>query len=81
MSLTLMETRVLERLQCLPRDRVEEVIDYIDFLLARESTPFLAGRLAASLAQLDEMDLPVLAGDDLLSREPGRVGNGVRSPT
>ena len=53
MTLTLLEARVLDRLQALPRDRVEQVLDYIDFLTVRESTRFLAGRLTESIATLE----------------------------
>lgn len=81
MSLTLMEARVMERLRTLPRDRVEEVLDFIDFLTARESTRFLAGRLAESLASLDVMDLPMLDADALAECEttpPPRPSRGMR---
>ena len=71
MSTTLMEARVIERLRALPRDRVEEVLDFIEFLTARESTHFLAGRLSESLAALEVMELPELVVDDLLALETG----------
>jgi hypothetical protein len=72
MSTTLMEARVIEGLRALPRDRVEEVLDFIEFLTARESTHFLAGRLTESLAALEVMELPELVVDDLLALEAGR---------
>ena len=72
MSTSLMEARVIERLRALPRDRVEEVLDFIEFLAARESTHFLAGRLTESLAALEVMELPELVVDDLLALEAGR---------
>jgi len=72
MTLTLLEARVLDRLQALPRDRVEQVLDYIDFLTVRESTRFLAGRLTESIAMLEVADMPAIVEDDLLAHVAGR---------
>lgn len=63
MPLTLLETRVVEALRSLPRDRVEEVLDYIEFLTARETTRFLAGRLAESLAAMEVADAAEMSED------------------
>jgi hypothetical protein len=65
----LMEARVIEGLRALPRERVEEVCDFVDFLVARESTRFLAGRLTESLAALEAIELPLLLEDELLAVE------------
>lgn len=64
MSLSLMEARVVESLRSLPGDRVEEVLDFIDFLTARETTRFLAGRLAEGLAALEVRELPGMSEVD-----------------
>ena len=57
MTLTPLEARVIDGLRSLPRERAEEVLDYIDFLAARETTRYLAGRLAQTLATLQNADV------------------------
>lgn len=63
--MTAIETRLIERLKKLPPSRVAEVVDFVDFLTAREERSSAAARLGNTLARIDAMDLPPLSDDEI----------------
>lgn len=65
--MTTIETRLLERLKKLPPGRVAEVVDFVDFLAAREERAAAAKRLGESFAKIDELGLPPLSEDEIES--------------
>lgn len=56
--MTAIEAQLMERLKKLPPHRVAEVVDFVDFLTAREERAAAAQRLSAGLANLDALQLP-----------------------
>ena len=63
--MTAIEAQLIERLKKLPPSRVAEVVDFVDFLAAREERTAAAQRLADGLAKLDALDLPPIPEDDV----------------
>ena len=63
--MTAIEAQLIERLKKLPPSRVAEVVDFVDFLAAREERMAAAQRLTDGLAKLDALDLPPIPEDDV----------------
>jgi hypothetical protein len=51
--MTAIETRLIERLKQLPPTRVAEVVDFVEFLAAREERAAAATRLGQAFAKID----------------------------
>jgi hypothetical protein len=78
------EPRLIEKLEKLPRERLSEVEDFVEFLAAREERAAAAQRLADALARLDALNLPPLADEQITaeiraSREERRPGTQRRT--
>lgn len=63
--MTAIESQLLQRLQKLPPNRLAEVVDFVDFLAAREERQAAARRLGESMAKLDALNLPPLTEDEI----------------
>jgi Protein of unknown function (DUF2281) len=63
--MTAIEVQLIERLKKLPPDRVAEVVDFVDFLAAREERAAAARRLTEGLARLDALKLPDVSEDEV----------------
>lgn len=63
--MTTIESQLLQRLQKLPPNRLAEVVDFVDFLAAREERQAAARRLGESMAKLDALNLPPLTEDEV----------------
>ena len=63
--MTAIESRLMERLKKLPPGRVAEVVDFVEFLAAREERAAAAQRLTDGLARLDALNLPPLTEDEV----------------
>ncbi len=63
--MTAIETRLLERLKQLPPGRVAEVVDFVEFLAAREERSAAAARLGEAMAKLDALNLTPLSEDEI----------------
>lgn len=59
------EPRLIEKLAKLPRERLTEVEDFVEFLAAREERAAAAQRLAEALAKLDALNLPPVSDEDI----------------
>ncbi|MDN8618328.1 DUF2281 domain-containing protein [Variovorax ginsengisoli] len=59
--MTAIETRLIERLKQLPPGRVAEVVDFVEFLAAREERAAAAARLGEAFAKIDALGLPPLS--------------------
>jgi len=78
--MTALEQRLLEGLKLLPPDRVVEVVDFVEFLAARERRAAAAARLGDAFAKIDAADLPPLTDDEIeeavqATRLASRQGN------
>jgi Protein of unknown function (DUF2281) len=63
--MTAIEAQLIERLKKLPPSRVAEVVDFVEFLAAREERAAAAQRLTEGLARLDALDLPPISEDEV----------------
>ena len=63
--MTAIESQLLERLKKLPRNRVAEVVDFVEFLASREERAAAAQRLTEGLARLDALNLPPASEDEV----------------
>ena len=63
--MTAIESRLLERVKQLPPGRVAEVVDFVEFLAAREERAAAAAPLGEAMAKLDAMNLPALSEDEI----------------
>ncbi|MCC9595441.1 MULTISPECIES: DUF2281 domain-containing protein [unclassified Rubrivivax] len=63
--MTAIEVQLIERLKKLPPNRVAEVVDFVDFLTAREERAAAAQRLTEGLARLDALKLPEITEDEV----------------
>ena len=63
--MTAIESKLIERLKQLPPSRVAEVVDFVEFLTAREERAAAAQRLTEGLARLDALNLPLLSEDEV----------------
>lgn len=59
------EESLIEKLHKLPPQRLAQVADFVEFLLAREERAAAGERLGESLARLDALNLPPLADDEI----------------
>lgn len=63
--MTAIESQLIERLKKLPPNRVAEVVDFVEFLAAREERAAAAQRLTEGLARLDALNLPPISEDEV----------------
>ena len=63
--MTAIEAQLIERLKKLPPDRVAEVVDFVEFLAAKEERAAAAQRLSEGLARLDRLNLPPISEDEV----------------
>ena len=63
--MTAIESKLMERLKQLPPNRVAQVVDFVEFLTAREERAAAAQRLTEGLARLDALNLPLLSEDEI----------------
>lgn len=63
--MTAIESQLIERLKKLPPGRVAEVVDFVEFLAAREERAAAAQRLSEGLARLDALNLPPIPEDEV----------------
>ena len=63
--MTAIESKLIERLKRLPPSLVAEVVDFVEFLTAREERAAAAQRLTEGLARLDALNLPLLSEDEI----------------
>lgn len=83
--MTTIESQLMERLKKLPPSRVAEVVDFVEFLAAREERAAAAQRLSDGLARLDALNLPPVSEDEVddevqaarRERRDGRAQQGV----
>lgn len=59
------EAQLIERLKKLPPSRVAEVVDFVEFLAAREERGAAGRRIDEGLARLDALDLPAISEDEV----------------
>lgn len=59
------ETSLIQKLQKLPPQRLAQVADFVEFLVAREERAAAGERLGESLAKLNALNLPSLSDDDI----------------
>lgn len=57
--------RVLQTM--LPPNRIDEVVDFVEFVAAREERAAAAQQLGESMAKLHALDLPSLGDEDIES--------------
>ena len=63
--MTAIESKLIQQLKQLPPNRVAEVVDFVEFLTAREERTAAAQRLTEDLAKLDALNLPALSDDEI----------------
>lgn len=63
--MTAIESQLIERLKKLPPSRVAEVVDFVEFLAAREERAASAKRLTDGLARLDALNPPPISDDEV----------------
>jgi hypothetical protein len=63
--MTALEAQLIEQLKRLPPNRVDEVVDFVEFLTAREERIAAAQRLAEGLVSLDALNLPAVSEDEV----------------
>ena len=63
--MTAVEARLIELLEKLPAARVAQVVDFVEFLAAREERAAAAQRLTEGLARLDALNLPPMSDDEI----------------
>ena len=63
--MTAIETRLIERLKQLPPGRLAEVVDFVEFLAAREERAAAAARLGEAMTKLDALNLAPLSEDEI----------------
>jgi hypothetical protein len=59
------EANLIQKLQNLPPQRLAEVVDFVEFLAAREERAAAGERLGESLAKLDVLHLPPLSDEEI----------------
>lgn len=63
--MTVIEAQLIEQLKRLPPARVAEVVDFVEFLTAREERAAAVQRLGEGMARLDALGLPPLSEDEV----------------
>jgi hypothetical protein len=61
--MTALEQRLMQSLKQLPPGRLAEVVDFVEFLAAREERAAAAARLGEAFARIDATGLPPLSDD------------------
>ena len=80
--MTAIEAKLLERLKKLPPDRQSEVVDFVEFLAAREERAAAAQRLAEATSRIDALALPAISEDEVEGEvQAARRERGRRSGT
>jgi Protein of unknown function (DUF2281) len=71
-----LEQTLIQKLQTLPAQRLAEVVDFVEFLAAREASAAASARLAQSLSQLDALNMPAVSDAEIEAEiEAARPGN------
>ena len=65
--MAVIDRALIQKLQRLPAQRLAEVADFVEFLVAREARAEAGARLGESLAQLDALNLPPLSDEEIES--------------
>lgn len=65
--MTAIEAQLIERLKRLPPARVAEVVDFVEFLAAKEERAAAAQRVSEGLQRLDALNLPPVSEDEVAS--------------
>lgn len=63
--MTAIEAQLIEWLKKLPPSRVAEVVDFVEFLAAKEERAAAAQRISEGLARLDALNLPPISEDEV----------------
>ena len=63
--MTSIEVQLIERLKKLPPSRVAQVVDFVEFLAAREERAAAAQRLTEGLTRLDALKLPTISEEEI----------------
>jgi hypothetical protein len=63
--MTPIEVQLIERLKKLPPAKVAEVVDFVEFLAAKEERVAAAQRISDGLARLDALNLPPVSEDEV----------------
>lgn len=64
-DMTAIEANLIEKLKRLPPSRVAEVVDFVDFLAAREERAAAAQRMTEALNKMDALNLPPISDDEI----------------
>ena len=59
------EPTLIQKLEKLPAQRLAEVADFVEFLMAREARAQAGVRLGESLSKLDALNFPPLSDEDI----------------
>lgn len=63
--MTTIDSKLIERLKRLSPNRMAEVVDFVEFLAARDERAAAAQRLTEGLARLDALNLPPISEDEV----------------
>jgi hypothetical protein len=63
--MTAIEVQLIERLKKLPPAKVAEVVDFVEFLAAKEERVAAAQRISDGLARLDALTLPPMSRNEV----------------
>jgi hypothetical protein len=63
--MTAIEVQLIERLKKLPPAKVAEVVDFVEFLAAKEERVAAAQRISDGLARLDALTLPPISRNEV----------------
>lgn len=63
--MTALEQRLMQGLKQLPPGRMAEVVDFVEFLAAREQRAAASARLGEALARIDALGLPPVSDEDI----------------
>lgn len=74
------EESLIEKLHKLPPQRLAQVADFVEFLVAREERAAAGERLGESLARLDALNLPPLADDEIAAEIQAAVQERAARP-
>ena len=63
--MTAIEVQLIERLKKLPPAKVAEVVDFVEFLAAKEERMAAGQRISDGLARVDALNLPPISEDEV----------------
>ena len=63
--MTAIEVQLIERLKKLPPAKVAEVVDFVEFLAAKEERMAAGQRISDGLARVDALNLPPSSEDEV----------------